>query len=262
MSTDGESTVGEAALRFDIRGKRAIVTGASSGLGERFARVLDSAGARVAIVARRRHLLEEVAKTLTDPVVIAADLADVSTPLRVVESAYEALGGVDILVNNAGRAVVGPAIDDEEFRSVVDLNLIAPYEMSRLCAKRTIQDAASLSIINITSILGIVASGSLPQASYAASKAGLAHLTREMAVEWARLQIRVNAIAPGWFRSEMTGDAMFDDPKGAQFVVRNTPMGRAGAVHELDGPLLFLASDASSYVTGQVVVVDGGWRIV
>jgi NAD(P)-dependent dehydrogenase (short-subunit alcohol dehydrogenase family) len=262
VTADRKAFVKRTASPFDIRGRRAIVTGASSGLGRRFAQVLDAAGARVAIVARRQGMLEELAEVLTDPLVIVADLADPSSASHVIDSAYEGLGGVDILINNAGRAVVGPALDDTAFRSVVDLNLIAPFELSRLCAERAIDDASALSIINVTSILGIVASRSLPQASYAASKAGLAHLTRQLAAEWARSRIRVNAIAPGWFPTELTKEAMFDDPKGSQFVERNTPMGRGGADHELDGPLLFLASDASSYVTGQVVVVDGGWTIV
>lgn len=251
----------EIFTQFDVSGKRALITGASSGLGKRFAQVLDVAGAWVAIVARRLPLLEELAGRLADPVVIAADLTDPLAPALVVESASQQLGHIDILVNNAGRSVVGPAVNDSTFRSVVDLNLIVPFELSRRAATLAMEDSSPLSIINVTSIFGVVGSR-LPQASYVASKAGLAHLTGQLANEWARSGIRVNAIAPGWFPSEITQETMFDDPKGAQFVERNTPMGRGGAPHELDGPLLFLASDASSYVTGHVLVVDGGWTII
>jgi hypothetical protein len=250
------------ATQFALHGRRAVVTGASSGLGKRFARVLDAAGARVALVARRQDLLEGLAEELTDPLVIVADLADPSAQAEVIETAYSGLGGIDVLVNNAGRAVPGPAVDGSDFRAVVELNLTAPFELCRHTARHSIDDGAALSIINIASILGLVGSRSLPQASYAASKAGLAHLTRQLAAEWARSNIRVNAIAPGWFPSELTRETMFDDPKGAKFVERNTPMGRGGSPHELDGPLLFLASDASSYVTGHVMVVDGGWTLV
>jgi hypothetical protein len=248
--------------QFRLDGRRALVTGASSGLGRRFAQVLDAAGARVAVVARRAARLEDLAADLHDAVVVTADLADPSAPGAVLDAVVEGLGGVDVLVNNAGTLVVGPAEDDTTFRDVVELNLHAPYELTRGCARLALLAESPLSVVNITSILARVGARSIPQASYAASKGGLEQLTRELANQWARSSIRVNAIAPGWFRTEMTAETMIDDPKGFAYVERNTPMGRPGAEHELDGALLFLASDASSYVTGQVLVIDGGWTII
>ena len=260
IEQDPQATDALASFRLD--GCRAVVTGASSGLGWRFAQVLDGAGARVAIVARRADRLEELAKELADPVLIVADLTESGSPQQVIETAAAELGGIDVLVNNAGRGDIGPAEDDTTFRAIVELNLNVPFELAQRCARLSLADSSKLSIVNITSMLGTVASRSMPQASYAASKAGLNHLTRELANQWARSGIRVNAVAPGWFRSEMTAETMIDDPKGAKYIERYTPMGRPGAVNELDGVLLFLASDASSYVTGQVIVVDGGWTIV
>jgi NAD(P)-dependent dehydrogenase (short-subunit alcohol dehydrogenase family) len=247
---------------FSLEGKKALVTGASSGLGRRFAQVLDAAGVQVAIVARRAERLEDLARELRDPVVIVADLEDPESPHRVVERASDSLGGLDVVVNNAGTTSSEPAVDDESFQRIVNLNLTVPFEIARYSARHAITNSRALSIVNITSVIGMVASRSIPQTSYAASKAGLAHLTRELANQWARSGIRVNAIAPGWFPSEITNGPVFEDPKGLQHVQRNTPMGRPGMVHELDGPLLFLASDASSFVTGQVLVVDGGWTII
>lgn len=262
MNSSDDALIADPLSQFSLRGCRAIVTGASSGLGWRFAQVLNAAGARVTIVARRVERLDELAKRLRDPVVIAADLQEVDSPRRVVGDAVDAMGGVDVVVNNAGLTSAAPAIDDDDFRSVVNMDLTVPFEIARLCARQSISTSEPLSVINITSILGIVASRSIPQASYAASKAGLGHLTRELANQWARSGIRVNAIAPGWFRTEITSESMFNDPKGLKYIERNTPMGRPGAEHELDGALLFLASKASSYVTGQVIVVDGGWTII
>jgi NAD(P)-dependent dehydrogenase (short-subunit alcohol dehydrogenase family) len=247
---------------FSLEGKRVLVTGASSGLGRRFAQVLNGAGARVAIVARRVDRLEELARELRDPVAIPADIEESGAARRVVDAAVNQLGGIDIVVNNAGATNTEPAVDDESFRRIVNLDLTVPFEIARHSARHAIAESQNLSIINIASIIGIVASRSIPQTSYAASKAGLIGLTRELATQWARLDIRVNAIAPGWFPSEITSGPVFEDPKGLQHIQRNTPMGRPAKAYELDGALLFLASRASSYVTGQVIVVDGGWTII
>lgn len=249
---------------FSLEGRTALVTGASSGLGVRLAKALDSAGARVVLVARRRAELEKVAADLHDAVALTADLTDERARTGVLDEIERRFGALDILVNNAGTTAVGPAEDEPlaTFQSVLRLNLEVPFAMSQACARLAWAASRELSIINITSVMGSGASRGVPQASYTASKAALDNLTRELANQWARRSIRVNAIAPGWFPSEITMAEMFDDPAGARFIRRNTPMGRAGEPGELDGAVIFLASRASSYVTGHVLTVDGGWSIV
>jgi NAD(P)-dependent dehydrogenase (short-subunit alcohol dehydrogenase family) len=140
----------------------------------------------------------------------------------------------------------------------MDLNVVAPFHLCQLVGRTMLAEGTG-SIVNVASILGLVAASPMKDASYCSSKGALVNLTRQLGCEWGRKGVRVNALAPGWFPSEMTQADMFDDDGGAQFVVRNTPMGRAGHIDELDGALLFLAGPASSYVTGQVLAVDGGW---
>jgi NAD(P)-dependent dehydrogenase (short-subunit alcohol dehydrogenase family) len=238
----------DVSVPFSLEGRTAIVTGASSGLGERFARVLHAAGCTVIVGARRRERLDG----------LAADLGD-RTALHA--AALEAGGGhIDVLVNNAGiGAPIAAEIEDPAtFRGVFDVNVTGVFVLSQLCA-RTMLEQGSGSIVNIASILGMVAAAPIMQASYCASKGAVVNLTRELACQWARRGVRVNAIAPGWFPSEMTNDEMFGTEEGMRFLRRNCPMGRGGEEHELDGVLLFLASDASSYLTGQTIAVDGGW---
>jgi NAD(P)-dependent dehydrogenase (short-subunit alcohol dehydrogenase family) len=244
---------------FRLDGRVALVTGASSGLGARFARVLDAAGARVVVVARRADRLEALASELRDAVAVPTDLADPNAIERAAALALEATGRIDVLVNNAGMSEPAPAEEEplELWHRILDINLTATFHLTQLVG-RSMLAAGSGSVVNVASILGLVASGQIPQASYAASKGAVVNLTRELAVQWGRRGVRVNAIAPGWFPSEMTAE-MFGDEASQRWIKRNTPMGRGGEPDELDGALLFLASDASSYVTGQVLAVDGGW---
>jgi NAD(P)-dependent dehydrogenase (short-subunit alcohol dehydrogenase family) len=251
-----------AAFRLD--GKVAIVTGASSGLGARFAKVLDSAGAKVVLVARRLERLEALAGDLTnDALSVKADLQQTDQLDAVFEQTLDKYGRIDVLVNNAGMVDAEPAIDEslDLFTDVIRVNLIAPFALAQRAAKAMLDGDEGGAIVNVASILGLRGVGQIPQAGYAASKGGIVNLTRELGAQWARKGIRVNAIAPGWFESEMTSD-MFSEESGHKWVARRAPMGRHGKEGELDGALLYLASDASSYVTGQILAVDGGWTSV
>jgi NAD(P)-dependent dehydrogenase (short-subunit alcohol dehydrogenase family) len=249
---------------FRIDGKVAIVTGASSGLGARFARVLDAAGAKVVLVARRHERLEQLAGELADALPVAQDLSELEQLGAVVERALEHYGRVDVLVNNAGMVDVHPAEEEplEEFRRVIDVNLVAPFALSQHAARAMLNGGDGGAIVNVASVLGLVGVGQIPQAGYAASKGGIVNLTRELSAQWSRKGVRVNAIAPGWFESEMTADMFSEEGKGREWVARRAPMKRHGREGELDGALVFLASDASSYVTGHVLAVDGGWTSI
>ncbi len=249
---------------FRLDGKVVIVTGASSGLGERFARVCDAAGASLVLAARRLERLEDLANSLNNAVAVRADFATDEAAPACVEAALSQFGAIDVVVNNAGISRSVKAVDDtmDGFRNEIQIDLVAPYDLAARSAKWMIENGRPGSIINIASVLGRVAGGPLPLPGYAAAKGGLVQLTRELASEWARKGIRVNAIGPGWFESEMTQDTMFADERGQEFIKRGAPMGRAGREDELDGALLFLASDASTYMTGQTLFVDGGWTIV
>lgn len=244
-----------------LDGRVVIVTGASSGLGRRFAEVLHGAGAHVVIAARRKERLEDLAESLGERVtIVAADLTVAEERERLVDAAHSVAGHIDVLVNNAGYGTPAPAEDEllEHFMMTIEINLTAVFHLSQLAGRHMIE-AGHGSIINISSILGMVGSAPIKEVSYCAAKGGVVNMTRALGAEWARKGVRVNSIAPGWFPTEMTQDQMFDDAAGMSFIERNTPMARGGEQHELDGALLFLAGDDSSFVTGQVIAVDGGW---
>ena len=246
---------------FRLDGKVVIVTGASSGLGVAFAHCFAEAGADVVLGARRVEKLERVAASVRSTGrrvhTVATDVADPEQCQRLVDEAMAKFGRVDVLVNNAGVGTAVPATREtpEEFRQVVEVNLNGCYWMAQACGRVMLPGS---SIVNISSVLGLTTAG-LPQAAYSASKAGLIGLTRDLAQQWtARKGIRVNALAPGFFASEMT--QQYPDGYLEQMQAR-IPAGRKGDPRELAAALVFLASDAGGYVTGQTFAVDGGMTI-
>jgi NAD(P)-dependent dehydrogenase (short-subunit alcohol dehydrogenase family) len=246
---------------FSLDGKVAVVTGASSGLGVAFAQGFAEAGADVALGARRVDRLGETAKLVEAAgrraITVETDVASPEACTALVEAAMQEFGRVDVLINNAGIGTAVPATREtpEQFRQVIDVNLNGCYWMAQACG-RVMQPGSS--IINISSVLGLTTAG-LPQAAYASSKAGLIGLTRDLAQQWTgRKGIRVNAIAPGFFESEMT-DSYPDGYLESQQV--RIPVGRAGDPRELAATAVFLASDAAGYITGQTLPVDGGMTI-
>lgn len=257
--TSGAFETPDPAAMFRLDGRVAVVTGASSGLGARFARVLHAAGADVVLVARRRDRLESLSAELAGSVVVAADLGIAEDRERAVAEVLDRFDAVHVLVNNAGISQT-VAVENEEldvFRQVMEVNVTALWHLSKLCAPSMIA-AGGGSIVNVASMLGHVGSTPVKQANYSASKGAVVNLTRELALQWARKGVTVNALCPGWFLSEMTAGMDSDD--GAQrFITTNSPIPRMGHPHELDGALLLLAGPAGSFITGQSIIVDGGW---
>ena len=247
--------------RFRLDGRVAVVTGASSGLGVAFAKGLAEAGADVALGARRVANLEQTAKLVEAAgrrsVTVGTDVSDPDQCTALVAAAMEAFGRVDILVNNAGvaSAVPGTRETPEQFRSVVDVNLHGSYWMAQACV-RVMKPGSS--IINISSVLAVTTAG-LPQAAYASSKAAVLGLTRDLAQQWGtRKGIRVNAVLPGFFESEMTAEY---PPGYLDQQMARLSIPRMGDAEELAATVVWLASDAGGYVTGQQIVVDGGITI-
>jgi NAD(P)-dependent dehydrogenase (short-subunit alcohol dehydrogenase family) len=245
---------------FDLTGRTALVTGASSGLGRHFAGVLAAAGARVVLAARRVERLDAVAADIRSKggtaAAVACDVTDTGSVAAAFAAAEAAFGPVGIVINNAGVPSGGyfTKTTDAEWASVLDVNLTGVFRVGREGALRMQAAKTGGSIINIASILGFGVLKSL--SAYAASKAAVVQLTKAMALELARDRIRVNAIAPGYFPTEIN-DGFLDSEPGQKLMAK-VPMARHGALAELDGPLLLLASDAGSYMTGSVLTVDGG----
>ena len=244
---------------FDLTGRVALVTGASSGLGKRIALVLAAAGATVAITARRTDRLVELESETPNIHGFPCDLTNADERETLVTEVESRLGPVDILVNNAG-AVNATSIENEsldDFAMMIELNLTAAWHLMKLVGVSMVEREQG-SIINIASILGVVGATPAKDSGYSAAKGGLVNLTREMGLQWARKGVRVNAICPGWFQTEMIED-LTSTENGSSFITSNTPMMRVGQVNEIDGAVLLLASDAGSFMTGSIVMVDGGW---
>jgi len=250
----------KAADMFSLKGRVALVTGASSGLGVQFAKALADNGAAVALVARRadrlKSLRDEIEGKGGRAVAIEADVTDHAAIARAFDAAEKAFGTVTILVNNAGIAHGGRAVEmpPEEWRKVLSTNLDAVFFWAQEAARRLLAAKKQGAIVNIASVLGLaVSKGAV---AYAAAKAGVVQVTKALAVELAFKGVRVNAIAPGWFVTEMNDDYLSSEAGAA--IKREIPMGRFGNSGDLDGALLLLVSDAGSYITGATVVVDGG----
>ncbi len=259
IAKEARLTADQAIGRFRLDGRTAVVTGASSGLGVRFARVLHAAGADLVLAARRKRNLQELAAELGERAsVVVCDVSVDRDRERLIAEALSGTGRIDVLVNNAGVLSSTPAEAETttELRDQLEVNLVAAQHLCTLASSALRETAGS--IINITSVVAHRSVADKYQlGAYATGKAALTGLTRELAAQWGRDGIRVNAIAPGFFPTPMNG--MLAEPDQVAWVSKHTALGRPGSPEELDGALLFLASDASTYVTGQSLLVDGGW---
>mgnify|MGYP003121035078 FL=1 len=247
-------------MSFDLTGKVALVTGASQGLGARFAETLAASGAAVAVAARQVAKLEDLAERIRgaggSAHAVAMDVTDPASVAAAIEDAEAALGPLDILVNNAGIAVQKPFLEmsPEDYDQVLDTNLKGCFLVAQAAARR-MKESGGGSIINISSVLGTEVIGAL--STYCASKGGLLQLNRAMALELSRYGIRVNAIAPGYIETPINSDFFKTEP--GQKMVKTIPQRRLGQPDDLDGALLLLASDQGAYMTGSLITVDGGF---
>ena len=249
---------------YDLTGKTAVVTGASYGLGVTFSQALGQQGASVVLAARSAEKLNEVAASLVElghaALVAPCDVGDSNQVASMMERAVQRFGRIDILVNNAGvvsdSGMPSERVPDAAFEQTVRVNLLGTWYCCREAARFMLSDGKGGSIINVASVAGLGGIGNFPPA-YQSTKAAVINLTRNLAASWADRGVRVNALAPGWFPSEMTARG-FSIPPFLEWARKMAPMGRIGRPEELVGPLLFLASEASSFVTGHILTVDGG----
>jgi NAD(P)-dependent dehydrogenase (short-subunit alcohol dehydrogenase family) len=237
----------------------AVVTGASSGIGARAARVLDALGATVVVSARRTERIQSLASTLERGDAITCDVSERGASAALVDATIERHQRVDVVVANAGVTVTAPALreDMDGFAEVVAIDLVAPFELGQAAARHMRDAGQGGAILNVASAAAFRSTPLLPQASYVAAKSGLVGLTRELALQWARYRVRVNALCPGMFASEMTAELVDSDELRTNFEA-TVPMRRIGRPDELDAAIAYFVSPASSYVTGQTLVVDGG----
>ena len=242
----------------DLNDRVALVTGTSSGLGRRFAQVLDGAGARVVLASRRHDDDLDLAETLHDALAVRCDIRQASDRAALVSAALDRYGHIDILVNNAGAASSGPAEEEtpEQLAELIDTNLTGLFALTQLAGRHMLERRSGV-IVNIASLSATLSLDRYGLAGYAASKAGVVALTRELAWQWGPRGVRVNAIAPSFFPSATSG--WLRDPDQVAWINQNTALRRIPRPEELDGPLLFLTSESASYITGQTLYVDGGW---
>jgi len=252
--------VRENANQLD--GRVVIITGASSGLGAQVARAIGEAGGTPVLAARRAERLAALTEEIPNAATIICDVTDGSDRERLVDHVADRYGRLDGLINNAGAGATAPALRTtaETFARVLDLNLVAPYALSVLAAQR-MRHGGGRSIVNIASVMGLRSIGPIPDAAYVASKAGMIGLTRELASQWGRYGIRVNAVAPGFFATEMNPGLGEDPEQFPEFLLSRTPLGRGGRAGELNDAVLFLLGPGSSFITGTVLSVDGGMAI-
>ena len=249
--------------QFSLAGCKVLVTGASSGCGHHFALLMARAGADVVVTARRIDRLKALAAEIVGlgrkATAVEMDVLDLDSINQAVGRSWDALGSVDVLINNAGMAIAQSVlkIEESDWDAVLDTNLKGAFFVARDVARRMVESGQDGNIVNTASTIANRTSKSL--ASYAASKSGLVQLTRTMAIELAGKNVRVNALAPGYIVTEMNRD--FLESPDAERVIRRVPQNRVGQMEDLDGPLLLLASDASRYMTGTVLTVDGGYHI-
>jgi NAD(P)-dependent dehydrogenase (short-subunit alcohol dehydrogenase family) len=242
-----------------LEGKVVIVTGASSGLGAELSGALLGAGAKLVVAARRMDRLERLLDGREEALAVQCDVTDDGDRRRLVDAAVERFGRLDGLVNNAGVSFPGIAARErlEDFRAQLEVNLLAPFALSQV-ALGAMRESGGGSILNLASVMGLRSFDDMPEAGYVASKAGLIGLTRELASQWGRHGVRVNALAPGFFPSEMTEGLFAADGSSPDWLVAATPLRRGGRAGELNEAAVFLLSDAASYVSGQTLAVDGG----